>query len=825
LHAAINTKQKWRPKMKTSTIFFVTFLIIAVIVMNGCAPSSTPIATIEIPSPTLALPTETVVLPTPTPQGRTLQVTSTEDRGPGTLRQALLDAQPYDTIAFDPAVFPTNAPATIAVTNELPHIRISNLTLDASQAGVILDGSQVQGEWVAGLQIVSSEANTIWGLQVSNFSGPGIAVSGDSKYNVIGGDRSLGTGPFGQGNMFSRNVIGIDLATNGATVNTITGNLIGTDAAGPDGLGNLRSGIYISEGAHGNIIGPDNVIANNGEFGVEVYFSDTLHNTITQNSIHDNSGKGIDLKGGGNTELVTPIIFEVNLPAGAVNGAACPNCSVEIFSDNDNEGAVYEGQAVADSSGNFAFSKGSVFINTSITLTATDADGNTSEFSRPAGRTTRIIMLQEGNSLPGFQLLPRPSNQLVADTRLGASLYSSNIWNDIPHLDRILHNYLDFGAKRLDTSMQEVEEPIDWNRSEYEIFVEYDRFVDDLNENGVVVNYMLHFWDKDGRASGEELSTPRFKTEEQIQDFLEYVRFVVSHFKGRVQYYTLWSEPDNCGGSRVKCIEPLDYIELARKTIPVIRQEDPQAKVALAPNVLFFDRDYLFSILTSDVIPMFDVIQWHGIYDVTPDNVFFGNYYYEYPTIIEDIKQTATANGFNGEFWGTELTWCSEEYPTCHPPDQPWGILKTDKLAAKYYARGIIIQIGMDVGVSFGGLEGTDAPWTYPTIRNLNTVMAGTTPLTLAVDIESEATDIMSYAFSLATGDMLLALWTNGVAVDDDPGVKTTITFPGLSAQEVIGIDVLNGFEQELITETENGNLVIRNLLVKDYPIILRLID
>lgn len=68
-------------------------------------------------------------------------------------------------------------------------------------------------------------------------------------------------------------------------------------------------------------------------------------------------------------------------------------------------------------------------------------------------------------------------------------------------------------------------------------------------------------------------------------------------------------------------------------------------------------------------------------------------------------------------------------------------------------------------------------------------------------------------------------MWTNGVAVDDDPGVPATLTFPGTYAQKVIGIDVLHGFEQELIIETENGNLVIRDLLVKDYPIILRLID
>jgi len=41
----------------------------------------------------------------------------------------------------------------------------------------------------------------------------------------------------------------------------------------------------------------------------------------------------------------------------------------------------------------------------------------------------------------------------------------------------------------------------------------------------------------------------------------------------------------------------------------------------------------------------------------------------------------------------------------------------------------------------------------------------------------------------------------------------------------VVVIDVLNNFEQELITETENGGLVIRNLLVKDYPIIIKFID
>jgi hypothetical protein len=132
------------------------------------------------------------------------------------------------------------------------------------------------------------------------------------------------------------------------------------------------------------------------------------------------------------------------------------------------------------------------------------------------------------------------------------------------------------------------------------------------------------------------------------------------------------------------------------------------------------------------------------------------------------------------------------------------------------------MHLGMDVSVGVGGMDSTGFPWSCPTVRNLNTVMAGTVPTTLAVEIESEATNIVSYGFTLPNGDMLFALWTDGVAVDDDPGVHTTLSFPSLSASQVVGLDVLHGFEQELITETENGNLVIRNLLVKDYPIILR---
>src|SRR3972149_6751515 len=104
------------------------------LMLAACAPIPTP--TLALPTKTAVLPPQTMAAPTPTrlsptspplSQGRTLLVTSPADSGPGTLRQALQDAQVGDTIIFDPVVFPPDAPVTISIASELPHIRQGNL--------------------------------------------------------------------------------------------------------------------------------------------------------------------------------------------------------------------------------------------------------------------------------------------------------------------------------------------------------------------------------------------------------------------------------------------------------------------------------------------------------------------------------------------------------------------------------------------------------------------------------------------------------------------------------------------------------------------------
>ena len=180
----------------------------------------------------------------------------------------------------------------------------------------------------------------------------------------------------------------------------------------------------------------------------------------------------------------------------------------------------------------------------------------------------------------------------------------------------------------------------------------------------------------------------------------------------------------------------------------------------------------------------------------------------------------ASAHGFTGEYIVEEMHWRTPKDP--HPYEySDYGEIPS----AKYYGRGIVMYLGM--GLTTGlALEALDElPLMVRVIRNLCTVMSGAKPIELPIEIQSEATNIRSYSFSLTNGDKLVALWTDGVAVDDDPGIEATLTLPGFSAQKVTAIDVLNGYEQELITNIEEGNLVIQNLLVRDYSIILRISD
>ena len=61
------------------------------------------------------------------------------------------------------------------------------------------------------------------------------------------------------------------------------------------------------------------------------------------------------------------------------------------------------------------------------------------------------------------------------------------------------------------------------------------------------------------------------------------------------------------------------------------------------------------------------------------------------------------------------------------------------------------------------------------------------------------------------------------VAQDTALGVNATLTLQNLSTENVVGIDTLNGFQQPMRTSRTDGNVVIPNLVVQDYPLMLHI--
>jgi parallel beta-helix repeat protein len=164
-----------------------------------------------------------------------------------------------------------------------------NVTIDASNAGVILDGSQAPGG-ANGLALQSDNC-IIRGLTIQNFTSNGIIVDPGAAGNTIGGDRTVGNGPNGQGNLIVGNAdSGIDIRGSGADGNRILGNYIGIGPTGRFAQGNHRSGVAIWQGAQGNTVGGTaagerNIISGNDHNGIWINGPGTAANVVQGNYV------------------------------------------------------------------------------------------------------------------------------------------------------------------------------------------------------------------------------------------------------------------------------------------------------------------------------------------------------------------------------------------------------------------------------------------------------------------------------------------------------------------------------------------------------------
>ncbi len=265
----------------------------------------------------------------------------------------------------------------------------SNNLIIGNRIGTDFTGTVALGNGQNGLLLNAALSNTIGGA----ITGVGNVISGNLGSGIVlSNSRPTGSGQSG---------------------NLVQGNFIGTDLNGTSPLGNSGQGVLIQNSSF-NAIGGDaleagNIIEYNGGNGVTVLSG--TNNQILTNAIDSNGGLGIDLGGDGPTPndpqdpdsgpnnlqnypvLVSAVVgTETTDIHATLNSTPNSTFLIQFFASpapdpsGFGEGRTFLGETyvTTDASGNVDFT---ATVSTPpsdqsfISATATDSQGNTSEFS------------------------------------------------------------------------------------------------------------------------------------------------------------------------------------------------------------------------------------------------------------------------------------------------------------------------------------------------------------------------------------------------------------------------------------------------------------
>ena len=252
-------------------------------------------------------------------------VTSQGNNGPGSLRQAITDANATpgaDTIQFN---IPGAGVKTITLASTLPtiteQVRIDGYTQPGSSANSLLVGNNAvlhlelngNNSTVNGLTIAANNC-TILGMVINQFTYAGIKID-DSDDHIVQGNwiglNSAGTAASANGGNGIRvensngNLIGGTapaarnvISGNGrqgilfvdVSNSTIAGNYIGTNANGAGAIPNADAGIRLSGSSANNTVGGTsgsaaNLLSGNDGFGIHITDTGSSNNVVAGNLI------------------------------------------------------------------------------------------------------------------------------------------------------------------------------------------------------------------------------------------------------------------------------------------------------------------------------------------------------------------------------------------------------------------------------------------------------------------------------------------------------------------------------------------------------------
>jgi polysaccharide biosynthesis protein PslG len=192
-------------------------------------------------------------------------------------------------------------------------------------------------------------------------------------------------------------------------------------------------------------------------------------------------------------------------------------------------------------------------------------------------------------------------------------------------------------------------------------FTYYDQMVEGIRKNDKRILGILDYDAPWLHSKGKSL---RKITRENIPHFLKYVENTVRRYKGKVDAWEIWNEPNNPSFWKLK---DEDFFELVKQTSALIKSIDPN--IFLVSGSLWLSPyDYLEKMFKSGAFEKADALSYHPY---SASSQFL-------PYRIKKMKSIMDRYNFKGEVWITEFG-----FPT-------HGVYPTRKLEPKDYSNEVI---------------------------------------------------------------------------------------------------------------------------------------
>ncbi len=212
----------------------------------------------------------------------------------------------------------------------------------------------------------------------------------------------------------------------------------------------------------------------------------------------------------------------------------------------------------------------------------------------------------------------------------------------------------------------------------YSTWIKYDRLVNLAHEYGIGIIARLDHppaWSRqDGRARGD------FAPPDNYNDYGDFVATVIDRYRGKIQYYQLWNEPNIYPEWGEQDVSPKDYVRLLQIGYTRAKATDPNVVIisaGLAQTVLeggrgLNDRLFLQQMYDAGARGYFDIlaVQDYGLFSGPGDRRLDENDRINFSRPIQ-LREIMVKNGdANTPIWAMEIGWNTQPASFA---DTPYG--------------------------------------------------------------------------------------------------------------------------------------------------------